>query len=240
MTLFGQKKKELLEEINNLKDSITRLHDSISRANRQINISNANADLFEKENNELRDANATLLKNLNSFSKVSKQNTETVNKALSSLKEKQEQINNITNSFSKNDSIAIIILSQAKQTLGQETQVGMDDGDLIFSFSVDFLFGDDNNLQLNEDAKKMIAKIGQIIVNHPERKVFIEGLNITGEFEFTYQQASIVANSLSTTEGIQNEVLNVLVKDGNFKEGIRIRLTPDTNAFYKKLKSEFK
>lgn len=238
--LYGQKKKDLIEEVAKLKDSVVVLNDSISKANRQINISEANAALFEKENTELRDANATLLKNLSSFSQISKQNTETVNNALASLKEKQEQMSFITDDFSKNDSIAIVILTQAKQTLGQDAQVGIGDGDIIFSNSLDFLFGSDSGTQLTDAAKASLEKIGQIIIANPDRTVMVEGLNITGEFDLTYQQSLSVANALLSVEGIKPESLAILAKDGNFKEGVIIRLSSDTKAFYKKLKTEFR
>ena len=140
LACYGQKKKDLISQVEQLKDSIALLNDSISKANRQINASDANAKLFEKENTELRDANATLLKNLSSFSQISKQNTETVNKALASLKEKQQQMAFITDDFSRNDSTAIVILTQAKNTLGQEAKVGVSNGDVLFSNSLDFLF----------------------------------------------------------------------------------------------------
>ncbi len=238
--LYGQKKKDLIEEVAKLKDSVVVLNDSISKANRQINVSEANAALFEKENTELRDANATLLKNLSSFSQISKQNTETVNNALASLKEKQEQMSFITDDFSKNDSIAIVILTQAKQTLGQDAQVGIGDGDIIFSNSLDFLFGSDSGTQLTDAAKASLEKIGQIIIANPDRTVTVEGLNITGEFDLTYQQSLSVANALLSVEGIKPESLAILAKDGNFKEGVIIRLSSDTKAFYKKLKTEFR
>jgi len=237
---LSQKKKDLINEVAQLKDSILELNDSISKANRQVNSSEANAALFEKENAELRDANATLLQNLNSFSKISKQNTETVNNALASLKEKQEQMSFITDDFSKNDSTAIVILTQAKQTLGQDAKVGISDGDVIFSNSLDFLFGSDSGTELTEGAKTLLDKIGQIIVANPNRTVSVEGLNITGEFGLTYQQTLAVASALLTVEGVKPESLNILAKDGNFKEGVIIRLSSDAEAFYKKLKSEFK
>ena len=240
MTVFGQKKKDLIEEVAKLKDSVSVLNDSLSKANRQINISEANAQLFEKENAELRDANATLLKNLNSFSQISKQNTQTVNNALASLKEKQEQMAFITDDFSKNDSTAIVILTQAKQTLGQEAKVGVSNGDVLFSNGLDFLFGSDSGTQLNEGAKSFLTKIGEIIVANPNRKVTVEGLNITGEFGLTYQQAVSVANALISVEGVQPESVQVLARDGNFKEGVLIRLSSDTKGFYEKLKTEFR
>lgn len=238
--VYGQKKKDLINEVAKLKDSVVALNDSISKANRQINTSDANAKLFEKENTELRDANATLLKNLSSFSQISKQNTETVNKALASLKEKQEQMAFITDDFSKNDSTSIVILTQAKQTLGQEAKVGVSNGDVLFSNSLDFLFGSDSGTQLNEQASIFLGKIGEIVVANPNRTITVEGLNITGEFGLTYQQAVAVASALIAVEGIQPETVQVLVRDGNFKEGVLIRLSSDTKSFYEKLKTEFR
>ncbi|MEM1259073.1 MAG: hypothetical protein AAGC45_13550 [Bacteroidota bacterium] len=237
---YGQKKKDLINEVAKLKDSVVVLNDSISKANRQINASDANAKLFEKENTELRDANATLLKNLSSFSEISKQNTETVNKALVSLKEKQEQMAFITDDFSRNDSTAIVILTQAKQTLGQEAKVGVSNGDVLFSNSLDFLFGSDSETQLSEEAKIFLTKIGEIVVANPNRTVTVEGLNITGEFGLTYRQAVSVATALIEVEGVKPESAQVLVRDGNFKEGVLIRLSSDTKGFYEKLKTEFK
>ena len=237
---FGQKKKDLISQVEQLKDSIALLNDSISKANRQINASDANAKLFEKENTELRDANATLLKNLSSFSQISKQNTETVNKALASLKEKQQQMAFITDDFNRNDSTAIVILTQAKNTLGQEAKVGVSNGDVLFSNSLDFLFGSDSGTQLQPEAGSFLTKIGEIIVANPGRKVLVEGLNITGEFGLTYQQSIAVAQRLIALEGIMPESVQVIVRDGNFKEGVLIRLTSDAKSFYEKLKTEFR
>ena len=240
LACYGQKKKDLISQVEQLKDSIALLNDSISKANRQINASDANAKLFEKENTELRDANATLLKNLSSFSQISKQNTETVNKALASLKEKQQQMAFITDDFSRNDSTAIVILTQAKNTLGQEAKVGVSNGDVLFSNSLDFLFGSDSGTQLQPEAASFLTKIGEIIVANPGRKVLVEGLNITGEFGLTYQQSIAVAQRLIALEGIMPESVQVIVRDGNFKEGVLIRLTSDAKSFYEKLKTEFR
>lgn len=240
LSLQGQKKKDLLSTIDQLKDSISALTDSISKANRMVNTSESKAALFEKENAELRDANATLLENLSSFSQISKQNTETVNKALANLKAKENQLKFITDDFSSNDSTSIAILTQAKQTLGPDAKIGVSDGDLIISNKLDYLFGSDSASELTEEAQVFLEKIGALIIANPSRQVFVEGLNITGEFDLTYKQCITVAKSLIAIEGISPEKIQFLAKDGNFKEGINIRFTSDKNEFYKKLKAEFK
>ncbi|MEN1786163.1 MAG: hypothetical protein AAGF77_13665 [Bacteroidota bacterium] len=239
-TTQAQKKKDLLDQIAQLEDSIQTLSTAVSKAQRQVNSSEANAKLFEKENSELRDANATLLKNLSSFSQISKQNTETVNKALASLKAKEGQLQFITDDFSKNDSTAIVILTKAKQTLGPDAKISISDGDVVISNSLDALFGGDTQSVLTESAKAYMTKIGTLIAANPERAVFVEGLNITGEFDLTYKQAYAVQQGLLTAEGVQRESFFLIAKDGNFKEGVNIRLAPKTRDFYKKLRAEFK
>ena len=76
-SIQAQKKSELIAKIGELEQIISVLNDSISVAKRQINVSNSNAKIATQEAEELRSANTTLLKNLTSFSKISKQNTET-------------------------------------------------------------------------------------------------------------------------------------------------------------------
>lgn len=236
----GQKKKDLLDEVAQLKKEVAALNDSVSVTKRKANKSKSQAEVFEKENQELREANATLLKNLSSFSQLSKQNTETVNKALAALKKKEGQLKFITDDFSKNDSTAIVILTQAKNTLGQEAKVGVSDGDVVFSNKLDFLFGTEGATKLTPDAAAYLGKLGQIMVANPDRSISVEGLNITGEFGLTYQQAVAVATALIGTEGVKPETIHIMVKDGNFKEGVLIRLTSDSKAFYQKMKEEFK
>ena len=95
----AQKKKDLIAKITQLEQTILELNDSVSVAKRQINVSNSKAELANQEAEELRNANATLLENLTNFSKISKQNTETVNSALSSLNEKEQQLRLISDTY---------------------------------------------------------------------------------------------------------------------------------------------
>ena len=236
----AQKKKDLIEKVALLESNVSALSDSLARITRKANADSSRVVLLEQENLELRDANQTLLKNLTSFSKVSKQSTETVNKALASLKEKEDQLSVITDTFSKNDSIAITILTQAKQTLGPEAKVGVSNGSVLISNSLDDLFGSDSGTTLTETAQLFLDQVGQIIAANPDRAVLLEGLNITGEFDLTYQQVLAVASALAKVEGVGPERLRLLAKDGNFKEGILIRLAPDSKKFYNMVKTEFK
>ena len=231
-SIQAQKKSELIAKIGELEQIISVLNDSISVAKRQINVSNSNAKIATQEAEELRSANTTLLKNLTSFSKISKQNTETVNSALSSLNEKEQQLRLISETFAKNDSTAIGILTQSKQLLGPSAKVGASNGSIIISNSLLSLFESDLSDILSEEGKANIAKIAALIAKNPERQITIEALNITGDFDVSYKQAAAVANELWKVNGIPAQRLNIVTKDGNFKEGISIRMAPDYGAFY--------
>lgn len=239
-TIHAQKKSELIAEVSQLKREITVLKDTIAKAKREMNKSNSTAQLLAAENAELRDANNTLLGNLTNFSKISKKNTETVNNALATLSAKEKQMRIITDTFSSNDSTAIAILTQAKQTLGPDATVGIAGGDIVISNGLPTLFGSDSGVVLTTAGKDWVNRIAEIIKKNPSRSVAIEGLNITGEFDLTYKQVQAVANGLIAIEGIGAEKLQLLAKDGNFSEGVQIRLAPDYKGFYTTMKSEFK
>lgn len=239
ITVQAQKKSELIAKVAELEKSISSLNDSVSKAQRQINASDSKAGLLEKENEDLRAANATLLQNLTSFSKISKQNTQSVNSALTTLKKKEDQLRTITDTFSKNDSLAIAIFTQVKQTMGPEAKAGVSNGSVILSNSFDTLFGSDSGAELTEAGTAWTAKIGELIKSNPNRSIIIEGLNITGEFDVTYAQAAAVASGLTKIEGVGPERIQLVVKDGNFKEGINIKIAPDDGAFYDMVKKEF-
>ena len=236
----AQKKSELFARIAALEATIGSLNDSISKANRQINASESKAELFEKENTELRDANATLLQNLTSFSKISKQNNETVNKALESLNAKERQLRQFTDSFTKNDSLAVVLVGQTKQTLGADTQVAIAGGAIVITQKLDFLFGSDTGTVVMESANDWLANVAQIILMNPDRSVTIEGLNITGEFEVSFNQAQAIGNTLWKNHAVPVARLKLVAKDGNFKEGIAIRLGPNYKAFYSEAKKTLK
>ncbi len=239
-SLHAQKKSELIAKISELETTISELNDSVSVANRQINASNTRAEVLTKENLDLKDANATLLQNLTSFSKISKQNTASVNSALTSLKKKEDQLKVITDTFSKNDSLAIVTFTQIRQSLGAEAKMGVSNGVVVISNSLAELFGSDSESELSEAGIAWVAKIAEVIKTYSNRAITVEGLNITGEFEITLNQTSAIVNELIKTDGLQPEKINMVVKDGNFKEGINIKIGPDHGEFYEMVKKEFK
>ncbi|WP_343486196.1 hypothetical protein [Allomuricauda sp. d1] len=235
---FSQKKKELLADIASLRLELDTTRQALSQATRKISVAEASAETLKRENTSLRDANATLLKNLSGFSELSKKNSENANSALARLEAREKQLSAINDAFTTNDSTAIALLTRSKQILGDGSQIGVAGGDIVISNSLSSLFGSESGTKITDAANEWLAKIAQIAKSTPERVLVVEGLNITGEFDLTFQQVSAVAATLVKSHALAPENMKIIVKDGNFKEGINLRLEPNHEKFYTMVKKD--
>lgn len=240
VSAFAQRKSDLIAEIDNLKVQISEVEQELAKAKREISSANAKSETLASENASLRDANATLLGNLSNFSELSKQNSENVNRAMAALALKEKQLSGISDMISANDSIAIVSLTRIKQTLGENANVSVGEGAIVISSSLDNLFGSDSSTELTEEGKAWLVNVAKVIKNNPSFKTQVEGLNITGEFGPSYDKAAAVTKELVTTLKVSSTQLAIVVRDGNFQEGVNIKLLPDYKAFYAKAKESAK
>ncbi|MGX1930004.1 hypothetical protein [Flagellimonas sp. 2504JD4-2] len=238
LTTIGvaQKKSELIAEIEELKTNIHDVEQQLAEKKREVVSSQAKAETLEIENVGLRDANATLLKNLSSFSELSKKNSENVNKTLAALERKEKQLSVLNEMIASNDSTTIVLLGKVKQTLGENANADVSDGAIVISNSLTNLFASDTSSELTETGKVWLANVAKVIIANPSLKTEIEGLNITGEFGVTLDQTASVSKELISTLQVPADALRVSVKDGNFKEGIVIKMQPDHKGFYNRAK----
>jgi len=237
---FAQRKSDLIAEIDDLKSKISEVEQELAKAKREISSSTAKAETLEVENAGLRDANATLLGNLGSFSELSKQSSDNVDRAMAALARKEKQLSGINNMISANDSTAIVSLTRIKQSLGENANVSVAGGTIVISNSLNNLFGSDTSAELSETGKAWLANVAKVILTNPNFKTEVEGLNITGEFGPTFDQVASVSKELVGTLGVPSESIVISAKDGNFKEGVNIKLQPNYKGFYAKAKETAK
>ena len=238
--LQSQKKSELIAKNQELKfelDSITRI---VAGANSSERISTLKANELQKQVSELQDANATLLKNLNSFAALSSQNSENINKTLASLERKEAQLKGIVGNFSSADSTALVVLTSAKKTLGENAKVQVNDGVVIISEKLDFFFADGLGIELLDASKELLDKVGNILNANPKAAITVVGMNITGELHSALNQAATISSELISANGVDGSRINVRAQDGGFKESIQITIHPDYKAFYSKAKVDVK
>jgi hypothetical protein len=180
------------------------------------------------------------MKNLNSFATLSSQNTANINKTLETLERKEAQIKSIIGGFASADSTALVVLTDAKRTLGENAKVQVSEGVVIISEKLDFFFEDGLGNNLLETSKELLGKVGQLLNANPNAAITVIGMNITGELHLGLNQAVAIANQLIVQNGVDGSRLQVKAQDGGFKEGIQIRIHPDYKAFYTKAKADMK
>lgn len=239
-TINAQKKSELLAEIELLKSKLDSTESVVMEARKNEKIEVSRAASFETQVKDLQDANATLLQNLNSFAEVSNKNSSAINQALSSLELKENQLKFIIDGIASNDSTAIVVLTNAKQTLGEDAKVAVSSGAVIVSASLDMLFGNSSNTAITSTSEPWLENFASILKANPKMQLTIEGLTMTGELNIAAAQANTIAGLLQKNYEIAPGRIVTLGKDGNFKEGINFKLHPNYAQFYLSIKENMK
>lgn len=238
--LQGQKKSELISQNQELKFQLDSVNRIVSDAKQNEKIGLLKADELQTQVTELQDANATLMKNLNSFATLSSQNTANINKTLETLERKEAQIKGILGGFASADSTALVVLTNAKKTLGENAKVQVSEGVVIISEKLNFFFTDGLGTNVLESSKELLDKVGKLLNANPKAAITVLGMNITGELNIALNQAAAVSNELIVTNAVDGSRINVKGQDGGFKEGIQIRIHPDYKAFYEQAKGDMK
>lgn len=235
----AQKKSELIGEIATLKTQLDSVSAEVFDARKNERVAKGEFESYKKQIRELQEANKTLMKSLTSFTTVSTKNSSNFNKAMESLNAKEQQLKGINDAIASNDSTALVVLTNAKQTLGENAKIGVSNGIVIISSGLSSLFGSDTESTIAPEAEQWVQKIGEILTTNPETAVTIEGLSMTGNLELPAQQASAISSALQRLE-IATERITALGIDGNLKEGIVIKIHPKFDEFYLMVKDNMK
>ncbi len=230
--LQAQKKSELIAQNQELKFQLDSIKRIVSTAQRNEKIGLSKADELQKQVTELQDANATLMKNLNSFAALSSQNSENINKTLGTLERKEAQLKGIVDGVASNDSTAVRILTNTKQALGENAKVNVSDGTVIISEKLDFFFADGLGTAISDTAKDWLENVAKVAKANPKSIITVASLGITGEFDLALQQATTVASILIKDYGVNGERINAVGRDGGLRESLQIKFQPDYKAFY--------
>ncbi len=238
--LFAQRKSDLFAQIDALKIELDSTKTVVTQAKQNEKIGLARAVSFESQVKELQEANTTLLKNLNSFAQVSNKNSENINKVMAKLEEKENQLKAINNEIASNDSTAIVVLTNAKQTLGENAKIGVSNGSVIIATKLESLFDTATGVTVTAEGATWLEKIASILNANPKVSITIEGLSMTGELDAAANQASAIGAVLQNQYSIDPNRIDSLGKDGNFKEGINLSLHPNYTQFYEMVKENMK
>lgn len=237
----AQKKSDLLLEIDQLKTKISETENELAISKKKEVVSKTEAESYKAQTDELLETNASLMQNINSFTKASIEKSENIGKTLASLRVKELQLKMITDQFSRHDSIALLVLTDLKRTMGEKSNINVAGGAVIVSLKEADLEGlKSKDASEKASSEALLSKIAAVLKMYPDTHVSIEGLTNTGEFDVALQQATALANVFQKQFGLTDKSLTVTAKDGGFTEGINIKLLPKFDAFYFTLREQMK
>lgn len=238
-SVFAQKKSELIEQVNELSSELRTTKTTLGETQRNLNISESKAKSLEEQLNELKAINESLLENLNTMISTSNERSSNIGKTLEALKLKESQIKFINDNFSTNDSIALLVLTDLKKTLGEDARIAVENGSVSVLLDNSFLFGDKvNNATVNASAKDFLGKVAASINKYTSLAISIESI-VTDNWGLSTNRASAVAETLQSSFQVAPERLLAVGKSGS-SEAIYIRFYPKFDSFYFKVREKLK
>ena len=209
---FAQKKSDLILQIDNLKDSIAKTNIALVEAKKIAKVSVAESDLYKSQATELQEANKSLLNNLKNFTQVSSQNSKNMEKTLEALKSKETQLSILETSFSKNDSTAIVVLTNAKQSLGENAKISVVNGEVVITESAQNVL-DASKTKISATGEAFLENISKIMLLNTDSKLTISSNSgsLSALHNALVTKYDIVAERI-TLESTTQETSNLLFK----------------------------
>lgn len=237
----AQNKKDLLYEIDKLKQELSETTSALNEARKNEKVSLAESEAHKTQALELQKINASLMQNLNSFTEASAQRSDNITKTLETLKIKEAQLGRINDQFSHNDSIALLVLTGLKQTLGEEANIVVENGAVSTLFTSNALFGGNpTSFAVEANAAITLEQIAKAIKSNPDMAVSIESQATNGETgDLAARRAAAVASNLITIQSILPERITAYGKIGTSNTTF-VRIHPKFDVFYFKVREDLK
>ncbi|WP_459211783.1 OmpA/MotB family protein [Aquimarina rhabdastrellae] len=254
---FAQRKKDLLAEIDKLRQELTTVKSNLNTAQQKSKISAAQLQATEEELSNLRETNTKLLENLGSITTLSKKKADNLGSSLESLKEKDKQLNVINKALSNADSVKLATLTVFKGAIrsasSNQANLGVINGAVTIVLTDSFLFGEGDQYEVTEEAKTIVEGIAKTLNENPDLTVTIEGNSNAIEFkdkaildnwDLSAKRASAVVRMLQNDYQVDPKRLEVLGKSEYQTDAIdtvtRFIINPKFGEFYSLIKENMK
>ena len=240
-SMLGQSKKELQAEVDRLRSELSQKDQEVVEAKKSESISVAKAEQFESQVTELKAANATLLENLKVFTEASQQRSTSIGQTLESLRDKEAKLKVIDDEFSKNDSIALLVLTGFKQTLGEEARVGVEKAAVTVQLNKTVLFGNGaDNAELTDEGQIFIDKIAAVLSANPDTEATIATTRDTISESMIVKDRSVAIYNFLDQQVKNNQGRINVSSTESGTESYQIRIHPKLNDFYLQVRETVK
>ena len=238
VALTAQSKKDMREEISSLKSQLSQTEGELQQARQNEKISQEQAAAYAEQVSELQDANATVLNNLKVLTEATQQRSDNISNALQSLRDKEQQIAAVTDQFVAHDSIALLMLTDFKRSLGENTRMGIEKGFLTIQLDKNFLFGSsDAGHSLTPQATTFLGNIATVLKSSPDSDLTV--IHASGDNAAAGARVGAILNFMQTDSEIKASRLNTHQSGSSF-ETYNIMIHPALTKFYLSSRQTFK
>ncbi|MHA7060155.1 OmpA/MotB family protein [Aquimarina sp. M1] len=251
--VHAQKKKDLLAEIDKLRQELKTTQGELTEASKNERVAQSKVKTMEAQVSDLKETNASLLANMNSFTELSNKKATNLQTSQEIIKEKDRQLNLINDAITANDSINLTVFSKFKNAIGGDN-IKISNGTIFIVLPNTTLFGeDDKNYIVDEKAKPTLEKIAATLNANPTLNILVEGnsnaLKLDGKklidnWDLSSRQAASVVRVLQTDYKVDPKRMEALGKSeyatGGIETVTRIIIDPKFDKFYGLVKDNMK
>ncbi|MBQ4822445.1 OmpA family protein [Aquimarina sp. MMG016] len=253
-SIEAQKKKDLLTEIDKLRKELKETKGELAESRKNEKTSQAEVKTMETQVNDLKETNASLLKNMSSFTELSSQKAKNLETSLDAIKAKDKQLNTINDALSKSDSAKLKVLTLFKNSLGSDGAIAFKNGEIYITLTNTLLFGEnDKNTKIEDKAKGVLGRIAKTLNDNKDIKITVEGnsnalkfdgKNLKDNWDLSAKQAASVVRALQKDHKVDPKRMQVSGKSEYGSESIetatRILIDPKFDEFYRVIKENMK
>ena len=174
-------------------------------------------DKLESQLEYFKITNTNLLERLSDLSVVSKAGAESIKKSLEALNEQNKYIKNLTTSMQRKDSLNLVLVMNLKRSLAnfddEDIAIEVKKGVVYVSISDKMLFKS-GSYKISDRAKEIIGKIAQIVNDHNDLDILIEGHTdnvpiytecMLDNWDLSVKRATSIVRLMQTEFGVQPE-----------------------------------
>lgn len=234
----AQSRKELKDQVDDLSSKLNTTEATLSETERKLNTAERKLTNAETQLTQLESTNRELLSNMNKFLSASTQQSNSMNKTLEALQQKEGQLKELRDSFSANDSIALLVLTDLKKTLGEDAQIGVESGAITIKMDNTSLFGAKaESTKIETASKDFIGRVATVARRYEQLQLSITSSGST--WNINAERASVIAELLETDFSIVSNRISAITQSGS-ANATYIRLHPKFDAFYLKVREDLK
>ena len=231
--------------------------DKLSQAKMELATCLENQKNAEREKAYLMNSNQQLLNSVNELAILSKKEAENMERSLESIRMKDLEIKTINDAKTRRDSVTLALVTSLRGSTDgmddEDISINVEKGVVMVSLSENMLFQTGSST-VSPQAKKVLAKVADIIKNKPEFEVLVEGHTdnvaqrgecMKDNWDLSVMRATSIVRVLQKDYGVAPEKLIAAgrseylpLQDNGSAEGrsknrrIRIMILPKLDEFY--------